>query len=70
MKAVLFDVFGSAPRLADVPDPPPEPHGVVIRGSRLRDTSATLCPPRTSATTWASNSSSYCRRARRWGCFA
>lgn len=36
--------------------------------SRLRETSATDCPSRTSATTLALNSSSYLRRGR-WGFF-
>ncbi|MCB1492293.1 MAG: zinc-dependent alcohol dehydrogenase family protein, partial [Rhodobiaceae bacterium] len=31
MKAVMYDAFGEAPRLATVPDPTPEPHGVVLQ---------------------------------------
>jgi alcohol dehydrogenase len=31
MKAVLFEKFQQAPKLVSVPDPTPEPHGVVIR---------------------------------------
>ncbi len=31
MKAVLYDVFSAPPKLVTVPDPTPEPHGVVIR---------------------------------------
>ena len=31
MKAVLYEAFGETPKLATVPDPAPEPHGVVIR---------------------------------------
>jgi alcohol dehydrogenase len=31
MKAVLYDAFSSPPVLADVPDPVPEPHGVVVK---------------------------------------
>jgi alcohol dehydrogenase len=30
MKAVLYEAFSSPPRLADVPDPVPEPDGVVV----------------------------------------
>ena len=31
MKAVVYETFGSRPRLRSVPDPAPEAHGVVIR---------------------------------------
>jgi alcohol dehydrogenase len=31
MKAVIYDAFSAPPRLEDVPDPAPEPHGVVVR---------------------------------------
>ncbi len=31
MKAVLYEAFSSPPRLADVPDPVPAPHGVVVK---------------------------------------
>ena len=31
MKAVIYEAFSSPPHLADVPDPVPEPHGVVIK---------------------------------------
>lgn len=31
MKAVLYEAFSSPPRLVDVPDPVPEPHGVVVQ---------------------------------------
>ena len=31
MKAVIYDSFGTRPQLRSVPDPTPEPHGVVIR---------------------------------------
>ena len=31
MKAVIYDAFSSPPRLAEVPDPVPEPHGVVVK---------------------------------------
>ena len=31
MKAVMFEAFSSPPRLAQVPDPVPEPHGVVVQ---------------------------------------
>lgn len=31
MKAVLFETFAQAPKLATVPDPVPEPHGVVLK---------------------------------------
>lgn len=31
MKAVLYDAFSAPPRLTDVPDPTPAPHGVVVR---------------------------------------
>ncbi len=31
MKAVIYDSFGARPQLRSVPDPRPEPHGVVIR---------------------------------------
>ena len=30
MKAVLYEAFSSPPRLVEVPDPVPEPHGVVV----------------------------------------
>jgi len=30
MRAVLYDAFGAPPRLVQLPDPTPEPHGVVI----------------------------------------
>ncbi|SEO15019.1 hypothetical protein [Palleronia pelagia] len=31
MKAVLFEKFQETPRLVTVPDPTPEPHGVVLK---------------------------------------
>lgn len=31
MKAVLYEAFGAAPKLVTLPDPTPEPHGVVLR---------------------------------------
>lgn len=31
MKAVLYESFQSAPKLANLDDPPPEPHGVVLK---------------------------------------
>src|SRR6056297_1455833 len=31
MKAVLYEAFGTAPKLVTLPDPTPEPHGVVLR---------------------------------------
>jgi alcohol dehydrogenase len=31
MKAVLYEAFSQPPKLANVPDPAPEPHGVVVR---------------------------------------
>jgi len=31
MKAVLYETFAQAPKLATVPDPSPEPHGVVLK---------------------------------------
>jgi alcohol dehydrogenase len=31
MKAVFYEAFSSPPRLADLPDPVPEPHGVVVK---------------------------------------
>lgn len=31
MKAVLYEAFGTAPKLVTLPDPAPEPHGVVLR---------------------------------------
>ncbi|BDG10749.1 zinc-dependent alcohol dehydrogenase family protein [Anaeromyxobacter paludicola] len=31
MRAVIYDAFSAPPRLAEVPDPVPEPHGVVVR---------------------------------------
>ncbi len=31
MKAVLYEAFAAPPRLANLPDPAPEPHGVVVR---------------------------------------
>ncbi len=31
MQAVIYDSFGARPQLRSVPDPTPEPHGVVIR---------------------------------------
>ncbi len=31
MKAVLYEAFGETPKLTDVPEPAPEPHGVVIK---------------------------------------
>jgi alcohol dehydrogenase len=31
MKAVLYETFSALPKLVDVPDPSPEPHGVVVR---------------------------------------
>lgn len=31
MKAVLYEAFGAQPQLVTVPDPEPEPHGVVVR---------------------------------------
>ena len=31
MRAVLYEAFAEPPRLANVPDPAPEPHGVVVR---------------------------------------
>ena len=31
MKAVLYEAFSQPPKLANVPDPTPEPHGVVVR---------------------------------------
>ncbi|MDV2964910.1 zinc-dependent alcohol dehydrogenase family protein [Nitratireductor aquimarinus] len=31
MKAVFFEAFGETPRLATLPDPTPEPHGVVLK---------------------------------------
>jgi len=31
MKAVLYEAFGAEPRIATLPDPEPEPHGVVIK---------------------------------------
>ena len=31
MRAVVYDAFGAAPRVADVPDPEPAPHGAVVR---------------------------------------
>ena len=30
MKAVLYDAFSAPPRIVDLPDPEPEPHGVVV----------------------------------------
>lgn len=31
MKAVLYEAFGERPKLVTVPDPAPEPHGVVVK---------------------------------------
>lgn len=31
MKAVIYDAFGSQPQIKNVPDPPPESHGVIIK---------------------------------------
>ena len=31
MRAVLYEAFSQPPKLANVPDPTPEPHGVVVR---------------------------------------
>ena len=31
MRAVVYDAFGAAPRVAAVPDPAPAPHGAVVR---------------------------------------
>src|SRR5437899_4620017 len=31
VKAVVYDEFGATPQLRDVPDPVPQPHGVVVR---------------------------------------
>jgi len=31
MKAVMYEAFSSPPHLVDVPDPVPEPHGVVVK---------------------------------------
>ena len=31
MKAVLYEAFGEMPKLMTVPDPAPEPHGVVVK---------------------------------------
>jgi alcohol dehydrogenase len=31
MKAVIYEAFSSPPRLAELPDPVPEPHGVVVK---------------------------------------
>jgi len=31
VRAVVYDAFGAAPRVADVPDPEPAPHGAVVR---------------------------------------
>ena len=31
MRAVVYDAFGAAPRVAGVPDPAPAPHGAVVR---------------------------------------
>ena len=31
MKAVMYEAFSSPPHLVDLPDPVPEPHGVVVR---------------------------------------
>lgn len=31
MKALVYEAFGAPPKIASVPDPTPEPHGVVVR---------------------------------------
>ena len=31
MKAVLYEAFSDPPRIVNVPDPAPEPHGVVVK---------------------------------------
>ncbi|HEX8954803.1 MAG TPA: zinc-dependent alcohol dehydrogenase family protein [Burkholderiaceae bacterium] len=31
MKAVMFEAFNEPPKMVTLPDPPPEPHGVVVR---------------------------------------
>ena len=31
MKAVMFETFQQPPRIAPLPDPTPEPHGVVLQ---------------------------------------
>jgi len=31
MRAVIYEAFGAMPRIADVPDPSPEAHAVIVR---------------------------------------